>query len=94
MSADIPALAADQAADPRRSFDDPMALADADAPYEARLRLLQRWRALAVREHGDGSDAAEAAQSALTALEGRAELEQDERGAPHPPTYGDVKREE
>lgn len=94
MTADLAAMAADADADPRKSFDDPQTLADADGPYEARLRLLQRWRALSVREEGERSDAAEAAQAALTALEAHAKMEQEDRGAPHPPTYGAVKRED
>lgn len=92
---DIRSLASDAESDPRPRFASPMQIAEAqDAPYEARLRLLQRWRSLAVRDHGQGSAEEAAARDAVTALESGAKLDQDRpEGAPDS-TYGAVRRED
>lgn len=65
--------------DPRTRFEDPQEIVDAtDAPYEARLQALQRWRRLVVEEDGQGGEAEKAVSAAIQALETGAELEQDE----------------
>jgi hypothetical protein len=79
----IKALVAETDADPRAHFADPQGVADArDAPYEARLDLLQRWRRL----EGDGAQEGDVA-AAIRSLEAGAELEQDEP-AQAPGTWG------
>lgn len=66
LAAKIEALAADETTDPRRHFADPQVVVDArDAPYLARLNLLQRWRAAA----SDGAAALGEVDAALKSLQ-------------------------
>jgi|AACY02.2.fsa_nt_gi hypothetical protein len=77
--------------DPRAWFADIQAIVECDAPYLTRLAVLQRWRAVAVREGDD--DEKKLADDAILALEQGAALGED---APEeaPPAWGyGVQRE-
>ena len=82
--AEIEALADDPQADPRERIADPQAVVDMrDAPYLARLALLQRWRALVA----DDPPALIDVDAALKALQVGAGTWQDEPEEA-PPAWG------